>query len=165
MFHSSGPRAGAEKLVRDEELMRLLLAGYRLKEIAAMHQLNYQTLLRAARRPTFLEELRALNGEIYGQLDQEIRGAKALIKDRAEELASLALDRLELLLDSGDERVAMQAVTRALDMNTNTAKVTKSESENKHSFINPLQLTSAFKAAEEMDRASASKTVEGETIQ
>lgn len=151
--------------MRDEELMRLLLAGYRLKEVAAMHGLNYQSVLRAARRPQFLEQLQGLSKEIFGQVDQEIRGSKILIKDRAEEMASVALDRLAELLVSEDERVAMQAVNRALDMNTATAKVTKSENETKHSFVNPLQLQSAIRAAEEMDRASLPKTPEGEVIQ
>lgn len=156
--------AEAVRMVRKEELMRLLLAGYMLKECAQQLQVSYHTACAYARQPEFMVELKELSSSVYARVDEELRCSKEQITQRLEVFADKALAELEKMLfsDNAAERVTNPALRAkicmdALDRNSATAKNKKVETDNRH-HIDPITLMHAARVAQEMD----SKMIEGE---
>jgi hypothetical protein len=138
--------------VDDQELLRRLLARYTLKECAALLNVSYQTVCRRARQPGFLADLRLLSEDIYSGVDHELRAITGLMTERIVEMSSVALDKLQDLLEnSTNEKVIAMVAKDVLDRNPETSKTTKHIGEVKHSFFDPRVLAQAAHAAKEMD--------------
>ena len=145
----------ARTLVDDEELMRLIIGKYRLKECAALLSVNYSTVCGRARRPEFLQKLKELNAELYAQVDKELTAIYRNVSERVLEMSERALDKLEELLETSDDnRLIAKIASDLLDRNPTTSKSTKAFVENKHSFINPLLLKHAAATAMEIEKSS-----------
>lgn len=154
--------SSAQKLLDDQELMRLLLAKYTLKECAALLGVAYPTACAKARRPEFLAQLRDLDKDLYAEVDHELRVVHGALTQRIVELSSNALDRLEQLLndENTDERLVAKIAMDFLDRNAETSRSTKSFEKKEISFANPLVLAAAANAAREMDQSTAGPLLE-----
>jgi phosphoribosylaminoimidazole carboxylase (NCAIR synthetase) len=142
----------ATKMVRTEELMRLLLAGYMMKECAKQMSMNYATIRKYASEPSFMAQLKELNSEVYSQVDSELKLNKAQITERLEDISEKALDTLESLLDAtAPAPIRFKAAQDLLDRNPQVSRTKKIEADTKHNFLNPLHLVHAAQAAQEMD--------------
>lgn len=155
--------SAAQKVLDDDELLRRLMAHYTLKECAALANVTYHTVCRRARRPEFLEQLRALNAECWSDIDNELRAVNGMMTERIIELSEKALTKLEYLLtDSTDERIVAKVAIDLLDRNPETSKTTKHVGKVEHT-IHPEMLRRAAMAAQEMDESVFAPTLEGDT--
>jgi DNA-binding CsgD family transcriptional regulator len=136
--------------IKRDELLRLLLTGYTMRECAQHMNHNIETMRRYARNLDFQTELRALSETVWKRVDEEIATTKMSIASRIEDMSDRALSKLNDLLESDDERIAQRAVTDVLDRNPQTSKHHKIESESRVMVINPAQLALAAKAAVEI---------------
>jgi hypothetical protein len=145
--------SASQKILDAQELMRRLLAGYTLKECAAILCVTYHTVCKKARQPEFLVELKSLNHEMYSQVDGELKAINGLMTERLVELSSVALDKLEVLLhaESTDDRLVVRIAQDFLDRTGETNKRTQTTVKTEHSFMNPRVLVDAAKAAAEME--------------
>jgi hypothetical protein len=148
--------AVATRMLDEQELMRLLLARYTLKECAALMGCAYPTVCARARRPVFLDQLKGLSEELYAEVDRELRVVHGALTERIVSISSRALDKLEALMDAEDtdSRLVVKIAQDLLDRNPDSAKNTKQTSKQEVSFANPLVLVAAAKAAQEMDEST-----------
>lgn len=148
----------------EEELVRLLLGRYTLKECAALLEVTYSTLCARARRPEFLDRLRELSKETWAETDRELRLIHGNVTERLVLLSERALTELEALMDDEgtDDRLRAKIAMDFLDRTAETSKSTKSLVKNTHEFINPLQLKHAAAAAREMDDSVTAPTLEAD---
>jgi hypothetical protein len=156
--------SSAQRLLDDDELMRRLLAHYTLKECAALFNVTYHTICKRARRPEFLGQLKNLNGDMYQDVDQELRAMTGMITERVLEMSTKALDKLELLLESEgtDDRLVARIAMDFLDRNPDTSKTSKHVAKVEHAFMNPALLARAAQAAKELDEKTFAPVLEGD---
>ena len=141
----------ASQVVRKQELIHLLLLRVSLKECAARLQLSYATVRKYAADPQFLGELSLLSKSIYAQVIQELSSDKKSLKEQLTEASDKALRKLELLLDSAQEGIALKAADSILDRNSESARNRKIEGEMNNRFtFDPLTLMRAAQTAEEI---------------
>ena len=150
----------AARQVREQELMRLLLAGYMMKECAALMKMSYKTVRDYARQPEFLVQLKELSREVYERVDAELRNLKEPLLMKLEEASAEALDRMiELMKHSKQEGVAFKAAQDLLDRTPELSRTRKLEGSvtSRHQFLDPLMLVHAAATAKEMDQFEARK--------
>jgi hypothetical protein len=144
----------ASKLVKQEELLNLLLMHIPLKECAARLHVSYPTIRKYASEPDFLNSLRLLSGSIYTELVEELKFERKTLQQRMVEASDKALTRLEKLLESAQEGIALKAADSILDRNAESARNRRIEGDMSHRFtIDPLALMHAAQTAEEVDNA------------
>jgi hypothetical protein len=146
----------------EQELMRLLLGRYKLKECAALLGVAYPTVCARARRPDFLSKLRELDAEAWKDVDHELHVVRGALTERLVEMSSRALDHLERLMDEEgtDDRLRAKVCIDLMDRNAETARSTKSFVKSEVAFVNPLLLKAAAQAAIEMDNHDAPNMLE-----
>jgi hypothetical protein len=138
--------------VREDELLRLLLAGHMMKECAVHVQLSYKTVRDYAREPKFLERLRELSAEVYERVDAELKNSKDTIVSRLEQMSENALEEMytmALALPHGVTK--MKALQDILDRDTRVSRQRKVEATTAHSFVDPLFLIHAAGSARELE--------------
>src|SRR5713226_4223460 len=144
----------SSKLVRQEELVNLLLLRIPLKECAARLQVSYPTVRKYASEPEFLGSLRLLSQSIYAAVIDELKYEKKSLKDRMTEASDKALTRLEALLESQQEGIALKAADSILDRNSESARNRRVEGDFNNRFsIDPTMLMHAANTAEELRQA------------
>jgi hypothetical protein len=141
----------ASQLVRKQELINYLLLRIPLKECAARLQLSYATVRKYASTPEFLGELSLLSKSVYADVVEELKYDRKSIKDRMTEASDKALTRLEQLLESAQEGIALKAADSILDRNAESARNRKVEGDFSNRFsMDPMMLMHAAKTAEEI---------------
>jgi hypothetical protein len=148
----------ASKLVRQEELLNLLLLNLPLKACAIKMQLSYATLRKWASEPLFLDTLRNLSQSIYTEVLQDLKTEHKSVQDKLLEASDAALDRLKDLLDSKQEMIQLKAADSILDRTMETARNRKVEGNmTGHYSIDPVTLMHAAATSIELDGALTQK--------
>lgn len=141
----------AAKLVKREELMRLLLCGHMLKECAAQMHMSYYTVRAYAKDPEFLLQLREKSAEIYKRLDAELASSKEDMRERLERASEAALEQLVEMAGSATGMLKFKVLQDLLDRDTRVSRTHRVEGDMKHDFISPLFLAQASRVARELD--------------
>lgn len=146
----------ASKLVKKQELLNLLLLHIPLKECAPRLHVSYQTLRKYASEPEFLGELQLLSGGIYADLIEELKHERKSLQQRMTEASDKALTRLEELVASEQEGIALKACDSILDRNNETARNKKVETDlNARIQLDPVTLMHAALTASEIAQSKA----------
>lgn len=141
----------AAKFVREEELLRLLMSGFMLKECSMHMGVSYGTLRKYAREPGFLEKLKVLSQNVYERVDEELRKAKDSITERLESISESALEEMWELSKTAQGMVKFKVLQDLMDRDTRISRQKKVEAQTSHSFVDPLFLVHAAGVAREMD--------------
>jgi hypothetical protein len=142
----------ATKIVRQEDLIRLLVIGFNLKECANQLGWAYRTVRVYAAEPEFLARLRELSAEAYAKVESELQSQHADIFVKLAQASDRALDKLVELLDSPKEEVALRAAQDLLDRDGRITRKSETKSEHTHKVFDPAALLAAATAAKEMER-------------
>ena len=146
----------AAKMVREEELLRLLLAGYMLKECALQLRLSYSTVRSYAAEVDFMSKLKELSGTIYERVDMELKSSKEEITTRLEVISDLALAEMERLIRSGsNDVVKFKAAQDVMDRDSRVSRTKRIEGTQSHEFMNPMTLRHIAGVAKEVDAYEA----------
>ena len=94
---------GGQKHECDDALAHGLASGFTLAEAASAARVSVSTVTRRLRDEGFRAKVNLLKQEMWGRATSRVTG-----------LAAVAGDRLQVLLDSADERVRLAAVNTAL---------------------------------------------------
>jgi hypothetical protein len=144
----------ASKLVRQEELLNLLLMHIPLKQCADRLHLSYSTVRKYASEQDFLNNLRTLSQSIYEEVITDLKSERKSLQDRMTEASDKALTRLEELLNSQQEGIAVKACDSILDRNAETARNRKIEGNlNGRFMMDPITLMHAALTANEINQA------------
>lgn len=141
----------ASKLVRTEELMRLLLCGHMLKECAIHMRLSYWTVRNYAKDPAFMTQLREKSTEIYARLDAELAANKEDMKEKLERASEEALEMMIELARTSTGVIKLKSCQDLLDRDTRVSRTKRIEGDTTHDFISPLFLVHAAKVGREID--------------
>jgi len=142
----------APKLVKSEELLNLLLLHIPLKECAERIHISYNTVRKYASEPEFLDSLRALSQSVYAEVIETLKCEKKSIQQRMLEASDKALERLENLVQSQQEGIALKACDSILDRVAETARNNKLQQDVHGRFtIDPLTLMHAALTARELE--------------
>jgi len=141
----------AAQLVRKEELLRLLLAGFMLKEAARYLKLSYKTVRKYAGAEDFMIELREHSSEVFSRVDTELRNSKDTITERIVEASDDALEVVISLSKQGSDQLRLKASQDILDRNIVTSKTRKVEGSQTNLNIDIAALVLAAKAIREED--------------
>jgi hypothetical protein len=146
----------APKLVRQEELLNLLLLHIPLKDCAERLHVSYNTIRKYASEPEFLDSLRALSQSVYSDVLETLRTEKKTLQQRMLEASDKALERLEELVASQQEGIALKAADSILDRNTETARNKRMDIDQHGRFtIDPVTLMHAALTAQELNTVQA----------
>jgi hypothetical protein len=150
------------KELRQEELLRLLLAGYKLKEAAAYLKVTPWTVYRYLRETEFMNALKAANEEIWAQVDAEIKGNKIGIVQRAEEAAQDALEEMiKLAKGARQEGVRFKAAQDLMDRDTRISRTKRVEGEgDRRPILNAVFLQQAVAAMREEEVVQGERFIE-----
>jgi len=140
--------------LRREELLRLLLAGHRLKECASLLRWSTQTMRNELANVYFRKRLQSVSFEIFKEVDEDLAALKADPAIRLAEMADKALDEIESLMESGDERIRLRAAQDTLDRNTLTSKTRRLETNSREVRVNIDLLARADQAAKEVHESN-----------
>jgi hypothetical protein len=142
----------AAKMVREEELMRLLMCGHMLKECAIHLHMSYRTVREYARQPEFMRKLKEMSAAIYERVDAELKDSKDGITARLEAYSEQALEEMmELARTCTNPVVKLKANQDIMDRDTRLSRTRKIEASQSHSFVDPLFLVHAAGVAKELD--------------
>lgn len=142
--------------VYEQQILRCLLGKMYIKDIAATVGLNETTVRKYIRAEGFRSMLREKYPEVYSRVDAELQEQADTISVILEERSLQALKRLERLIESDNEHIALKASQDALDRFQETSKVQKIEAEHQVK-IDPIFLAHAIKVAREVDEFEAKK--------
>ena len=137
--------------LRREELLRLLLAGHRVKECASLLRWSTQTVRGELANVFFRERLRSLSIEIFGRVDEDLAALKSDPAQRLSEMAEHALDEIEGLMGSEDERIKLRAAQDVLDRNIDTSRTRRLDKTSRSIRVNLDLLTRADQTAREVN--------------
>jgi hypothetical protein len=149
----------ATALVSEEELLRLVLQGFTLRECAQYMRAGYSRIRRIAKQPEFLLKLREHSAEIGARLVDEISRTQLEFTQRLEVASEEALDQmLELMKDPAvNQNTRFRAAQDLMDRDVRSSKTQKVQAHVGHEFINPAVLLHAAATAKELDRALSQK--------
>lgn len=141
----------APKLVKKEELLNLLLLHIPLKDCADRLHISYHTVRKYASEPDFLDSLRNLSQSVYADVIETLKCERKTLQQRMLEASDRALERLEQLVQSQQEGIALKACDSVLDRNTETARNKRIEQDLQARFtIDPVTLIHAALTANEL---------------
>lgn len=145
----------ASKTVKLEQIIRLLLANYTLKEVAAYTQLSYSTVRAWCKDPQFLDSLRELSAQVYKSVTDELQRVSETLTERIESESEKALQTLAKLMDDScvPAAVRVKAADSILDRNPAVSRTKKVDAVTSHKFLDPLYLVGVAKTAQEVDEA------------
>lgn len=150
----------AAKLVREEELLRLLLSGYMLRECAVQLHLSYNTVRKYAAEPGFMTQLRGMSQTIFERVDAELKSTKEDILERIEKASDLALVEMERLVQAGgSDMVRLKAAQDLMDRDTRLSRTKRLEGHTGHEFLNPMTLRHIASVAKEVDQFESRREV------
>lgn len=144
----------ASKLVKQEELLNLLLLHIPLKQCAERLHVSYATIRKYASEDEFLNNLRVLSQSIYEEVIVDLKTERKTLQDRLLEASDKALIKLEALLESDSEQVVQKAADSILDRTIETARNRKVEGSVQGRFtIDPVTLMHAALTSQELQTA------------
>jgi len=144
----------SSKLVKQDELLNLVLLHLPLKACALKMHLSYNTVRKYASEHEFLIRLKELSASLYEEIIQEIKTDKMSMADKMLEASDMALDKLKELLESKQEKIVLEAANSLLDRTVETARNRKIEGNTHgHLTIDPMTLIHAAATSMELDAA------------
>lgn len=142
------------RTIRKDELIRLLLAGFMLKECANRLRISYHTVCKYARGPEFLEELRQVSEDVWRRVDEELTDSKSAFVLRAEEASEDALVAMRNLLESQNEHIVYKAAQDLMDRDPRVSRTRRIEGTGTPGQLLDVDaLANAVKVIREEDRA------------
>jgi hypothetical protein len=138
--------------LRKEELLRLLIAGKKIRQCCDILHLGPNTVRTYVRCPEFQMKLWNLDKGLWSRVDEELRLSKLSTIVRIQEMSEVALERIADLMESStDESIVLRASQDVLDRNPETSKHSKQDSNSTVLVIDSAQLALAAQAAREME--------------
>jgi len=151
----------AVRLMREDELLRLLQAGCTLKEAALHLRLSFPTLKKYVSQPEFLDRLKALNEVVFAQIDAELKTHRQDMYKRLEEASEIALEEMiKLATSSSSDGIRLKAAQDLMDRDPKVSRTRRLEANTNQRFINPLVLQTAANVIDIEDRFHAAREVE-----
>lgn len=145
--------------VKKDEILRLLLINKNTREIAEDLRLSVHTVRDYIRDVDFQQELRKNSEIIWRRVDEELLLSKLSKTQRVAEMGDRALEVLQELLESDDERVQAKVASDILDRSPETSKHHHIESKSLTMVMTPEDLLHAAHAAAEVDAAEKLRSV------
>lgn len=151
----------AAREVKEQELLRLLMCGYSMKECGVHVGLTYKTIRDYARSAVFLAKLKEMSCNVYERVDAELKNSKDTINARLEEFSEEALEEMFMMAKRlPDGMVKLKALQDIEDRDPRISRQKRVEGTTAVSFVDPLFLVHASATARELE---AKKIGEGGT--
>lgn len=144
----------ARRMIKDDELLRLLLMGFTLRECAEQLKFNYTTVRTHAKEPAFLLRLREHSGEIAKRLVDELSTSQVEMARKLEEASSAALDEmLSMMNELGTGQLKVKVCQDLLDRDPKSSRTKRIDMTGAmtHEFISPAVLIHAAATAKELE--------------
>lgn len=153
--------AAGRRIVRNEELLRLMLMGLTLPECAAQMKMNLHTIRLHARKPEFLILLKEHSSEIAKRLVEELSTSQIEMAQRLEEASSAALEEMMRMMGELDSpsQLKLKVCQDLLDRDPKSSRTKRVDltGSMSHEFINPAVLIHAAATAKEMQEFQSRK--------
>lgn len=145
----------ASGIVSEEELLRLMLQGFTMRESAMYMRASYSKIRKIAKQPEFLLKLREHSKEIGDRLVDEISRTQLEFTQRLEQASEDALEEMVAMMKDPavNNHVRFRAASDLMDRDPRSSKTQKIQGHVDHQFINPAVLLHAAATAKEMERA------------
>jgi hypothetical protein len=140
-----------QKEDRKAQFIRLLLLGHNVPKCAKILGTASHTLYHWLLDPAVEEAVRERNAKIWEALDKQVDERAATYTERIVEMSDGALRRIEELLQSDNEQVALKAAITVLDRNPETSTHHRADVTNRTFVIDANMLTLAASAALEIE--------------
>lgn len=137
--------------LRKEELLRLLIAGKRVRDAAKILRLSAGTVRTYIKCPEFQQKLWNHDQRLWQSIDEELRSSKVDMIVRIREASDQALERIVELMDSDDESISFRASSDILDRNPETSKRSKQDTTSTNVSIDFNALILAAQVEQEME--------------
>jgi DNA-binding CsgD family transcriptional regulator len=145
--------------IKKDEILRLLLINKNTREIADDLRLSVHTVRDYIRDVNFQQELRKNSEVIWRRIDEELLLSKLSKTQRVAEMGDRALEVLQELLESEDERVQAKVASDILDRSPETSKHHHIESKSLNIVLSGEDLRHAALAAAEVDAAGKPQSI------
>jgi hypothetical protein len=157
MSASDRPAAhSAIKEIRRQELLRLLILGYSLKDAAVEMKMGYFAVRTTARDPMFILAVRERSEEIARRLGEELVTNQFEMAQKLEEASGKALEAMIEMMDSmeGPSKLKKEICADLLDRDPKSSRSKRLDVTGAvgHQFINPAVLIHAAATAKELER-------------
>jgi hypothetical protein len=152
--------APSTRIVRDDELLRLLLTGFTVKEASQHMRAGYITLCKVARSPEFLLKIKEHSGEIAKRLVEELSTSQVEMAQKLEDASSAALDEMIVMMNELPQSgLKVKICQDLLDRDPKSSRTKRLDIGGtlKHDFINPAILIHAAATARELEVFQAKK--------
>lgn len=153
------------KELRAQELMRLVLEGYSMKNASHIMGVNYMTALKYARDPEWRQQLRDLHSEKLKALDSELIEATRTKMSLIDEIGLTALKKIQAYVDG--ENPEIQHLTRIsdsmLDRLPETSRTKKVDITERKFVITGEDLLRAAQTARELEERQNVRLIEMES--
>lgn len=142
--------------IRKQETLRLLLEGYRAREIAVIIGVNYHTVLQYTRDPKWRAQAMELSASLVENLDKEMLANLRSKTEMVDELAMLALDEMRKLLESPNTHpgIKVKMIDSALDRSPELSRTKKVDLTSRSFSLKGEDLLAAAVAARELEERS-----------
>lgn len=136
---------------KKQELLAFLLQGYSLRDAAKLMGMSHQTAHTYMRDPSMLVKLKEASEAVYEQVAKEFVSRKVEAHQRILEMSDNALNRLEELMESENENVALRAVDSVLDRHGEVPRASKNVNVSTIVKVDADMLKLAAQAAAEIE--------------
>jgi len=146
---------GAIKEIRRQELLRLLILGYSLKDAASEMKMGYFSVRSTARDPEFILAVKARSEEIARRLGEELVTNQFEMAQKLEEASGKALEEMMSMMGSleGPSKLKMNICQDLLDRDPKSSRTKRMDisATMSHDFISPAVLIHAAATAKEIE--------------
>jgi len=146
----------ARRIINREELLKLLLMGFTLRECCAQLKVSYAALCRRSKEPEFLLLIKEHSGEIAKRLVEELSTSQVEMAQKLEEASSAALEEMMVMMTSleGASGLKVKICQDLLDRDPKSSRTKRMDitGNMSHQFINPAVLIHAAATAKEVER-------------
>lgn len=157
--------APSTRVVRDEELLRLLLMGFTVRECIEQMRSGRSATYKVARSPEFLLKLREHSSEIAERLIKELTTSQLDMAHKLEEASAAALDEMIDMMRSmdGASGLKVKICQDLLDRDPKSSRTKRMELSGtmSHDFISPAVLVHAAATAKELEAFQAKRIADG----
>lgn len=144
---------------RKQELLRLIVEGYSIKQGALILGCAYATAMNYAREEAFRTQLRGLRSNALEELDKELIQTLRTKAEMIDDLAFLAIDEMKKLLQDSGTHVGVKAkmIDSVLDRCPEVSRTKKVDITAKTITMKAEDLLAAAQAAMEVEQGRVAK--------
>lgn len=147
--------APSRRIVRDEELLRLMLMGLTLPECAAQMKMAIWTVRMHARKPEFLLLLKEHSSEIAKRLVEELSTSQIEMAQKLEAASAAALEEMMGMMGelTSPSQLKLKVCQDLLDRDPKSSRTKRMDitGNMSHQFISPAVLIHAAATAKEIE--------------